>query len=180
MKIYSCFPNSETLDFWISNKLNVLFHGRHGVGKTSMIIQSFERNNIRFKQFSAATMDPWVDFIGVPKEQRDEKGSFLELVRPKDFRDDEVEAIFFDELNRSHKKVRNAVMEIIQFKSINGKKFPNLKMIWGAVNPDDDDELKYDVETLGPAQSDRFQVQIEIPYKPYKQYFVEKYGRDIS
>jgi len=145
-----------------------------------MIIQSFERNNIRFKQFSAATMDPWVDFIGVPKEQKDENGPFLELVRPKDFRDDEVEAIFFDELNRSHKKVRNAVMELIQFKSINGKKFPNLKMIWGAVNPEEDEDLKYDVEKLDPAQSDRFQVQIEIPYKPYKQYFVEKYGRDTA
>lgn len=143
-----------------------------------MILESFERNKVHYKQFSAATMDPWVDFIGVPKEVKDEKGSYLELIRPKDFRDDEVEAIFFDELNRSHKKVRNAVMELIQFKSINGKKYPNLKMIWGAINPEEDDSVKYDVEKLDPAQQDRFHVQIEIPYKPYMPYFVEKFGKE--
>lgn len=178
MKIYQCFPNEQILDFWVKNHLNVLFFGRHGVGKTSMILESFERNGIRYKQFSAATMDPWVDFIGVPKEMKDDKGSYLELIRPKDFRDDEVEAIFFDELNRSHKKVRNAVMELIQFKSINGKKYPNLKMIWGAVNPEEDDSVKYDVEKLDPAQQDRFHIQIEIPYKPYMPYFVEKFGKE--
>jgi len=180
MKKYVCVPNSETIDFWIKNNLNVLFYGRHGVGKTSLITDGFERNKLKYLQFSAATMDPWVDFIGVPKEVKDANGSYLELIRPKAFRDDEVEALFFDELNRSHKKVRNAVMELIQFKSINGKKFPHLKMIWGAVNPDDDDETKYDVEKLDPAQADRFQIQIEIPYKPHVPYFREKYGRDIS
>jgi MoxR-like ATPase len=55
---------------------------------------------------------------------KDEKGSYLELVRPKAFRDDEVQALFFDEFNRSHKNKRNAVMELMQFKSINGRKFP--------------------------------------------------------
>lgn len=179
MEMYSCMPNNDTVDFWIKNKMNVLFYGRHGVGKTSMILDGFERNKIKYLQFSAATMDPWVDFIGVPKEMKDEKGSYLDLIRPKTFRDDEIEALFFDELNRSHKKVRNAVMELIQFKSINGKKFPHLKMIWGAVNPEDDD-AKYDVEKLDPAQADRFHVHVEIPYKPYVPYFREKYGRNMA
>lgn len=31
-------------------------------------------------------------------------------------------------------------MELIQFKSINGKKFNNLKVIWAAINPDDGDK----------------------------------------
>ena len=43
-----------------------------------------------------------------------------------------------DEFSRAHKKVRNAVMELIQFKSINGRKFKNLKIVWAAINPDDD------------------------------------------
>ena len=41
----------------------------------------------------------------------------------------------FDELNRAKPKVRNAVMELIQFRSINGIKFNNLRMIWAAINP---------------------------------------------
>lgn len=177
MEKYSCVPHDDIFDFWIANNLNALFYGRHGVGKTSMIIAAFERNNLRYQTFSASTMDPWVDFIGVPKEVNDERGSYLELIRPKAFRDDEIEALFFDELNRSHKKIRNAIMELIQFKSINGRKFPKLRFVWGAVNPDEDDSLNYDVEKLDPAQSDRFHVHVEIPYKPHAPYFREKYGR---
>jgi len=177
MERYVCVPNSDTFDFWIANNLNVLFYGRHGVGKTSMILDAFNKNKLKYQTFSASTMDPWVDFIGVPKEINDEKGAYLELIRPKAFRDDEVEALFFDELNRSHKKIRNAIMELIQFKSINGRKFPKLRFIWGAVNPSEDDDLKYDVEQLDPAQADRFHIQVEIPYRPHAPYLREKYGR---
>lgn len=177
MERYSCFPNANNLDFWIHNNLNVLFFGKHGVGKTSLIIDSFKRNNLRFAIFSASTMDPWIDFIGVPKEKTDDKGSFLELVKPKNFRDDAVEALFFDELNRSHKKVRNAIMELIQFKSINGHVYKNLKFVWGAINPNDDESMKYQVEDMDPAQLDRFQIHVEIPYRPHAPYFREKYGR---
>ena len=180
MRILSCFPNKDMLDFWIKNNLNVLFHGKHGIGKTSMILDSFNRNGIKYKQFSAATMDPWVDFIGVPKENKDEKGSYLELVLPKSLRENEIEALFFDELNRSHKKVRNAVMELIQFKSINGRKFPNLRFVWAAINPEENEELEYDVEKLDPAQADRFQVHIEIPYKPHPPFFRLKYGTEVG
>lgn len=169
------------LDFWINKGYNVLFVGKHGVGKTAMITQAFERAGLKWKYFSASTMDPWVDFIGVPKEVKDENGkSYLELVRPKEFSDDEVEALFFDEYNRSHKKVRNAVMELIQFKSINGRKFNNLKIIWAAINPDDDESQDYDVEKMDPAQEDRFHVRIEVPYKPSVRFFTQKYGKEIA
>lgn len=167
------------LDFWINNNLNVLFTGEHGVGKTTVVLEAFKRNNLKWLYFSAATMDPWVDFIGVPKEKVDEKGnSYLDLVRPKVFQDDEVEAIFMDEFNRASAKVRNAVMELIQFKSINGKRFNNLRLIWAAINPDnvEDEDQKYDVEKLDPAQMDRFQVHVEVPYKPDRSYFGKKYN----
>ena len=65
------------------------------------------------------------------KKTDDNGNSYLDLVRPQEFQDDEVEAIFMDEFSR-HKKVRNAVMELIQFKSINGRKFKNLKIVWAA------------------------------------------------
>jgi hypothetical protein len=171
--------NQAKLDFWIHHNYNVLFVGRHGVGKSTIVCDAFDRANLKWKYFSASTMDPWVDFIGVPKEQHTEDGlAYLELVRPLEFQTDEIEAIFFDEFNRSHKKVRNAVMELIQFKSINGKKFTNLKMIWAAINPDDDDE--YDVEKLDPAQRDRFQIKVPLPYKPHLPYFKEKYGKPVA
>lgn len=169
------------LDFWIKNNYNVLFIGKHGVGKTASVVQAFNRANLKWKYFSASTIDVWTDVIGIPKEKKQEDGtSYLDFVRPKDFANDEVEAIFFDEYNRSVKKTRNAVMELIQFKSINGKKFNNLRVVWAAINPDDDEDNSYDVEVLDPAQLDRFQVHVQVPYLPSEKFFAEKYGTENS
>lgn len=166
---------NSKLDFWIKNNYNVIFSGKRGVGKSSIVIDAFERNNLKWLYFSASTMDPWVDFVGVPKEKVQDGKSYLDLVRPKVFQDDNVEALFFDEFNRSSKKVRNSVMELIQFKSINGKKFNNLKIVWAAINPEDDEDEVYDVEKLDPAQIDRFHVRVDIPYSVSSKYFKDKY-----
>lgn len=166
------------LDFWIQNNYNVLFVGKPGVGKTSIVKAAFERANLNWKYFSASTMDPWVDLVGVPREKIDENGNtYLDLLRPKEFQDDTIEAIFLDEYNRSHKKVRNAVMELIQFKSINGKKFNKLRIVWAAINPLDEDNESYDIEPLDPAQEDRFHIKVNIPYAPDVKYFADKYGK---
>jgi len=173
-------PRNEKIDFWIKNNLNVLFVGKHGIGKSAVVKEAFERHNLRWKYFSCATLDAWVDFVGVPKEVKNEDGtSYLDLIRPKDFQEDIVDAIFFDEYNRAPKKVKNAVMELIQFKSINGKKFNNLKIIWAAINPHDEEET-YDVERMDPAQEDRFHIKIELPYEPNISYFTKEFGKTIG
>jgi len=83
-------------------------------------------------------------------------------------------------VHNSHKKIRNAVMELIQFKSINGREFKNLRIIWAAINPEKDEIQEYDVEALDPAQKDRFHIHIYMPYKPNKAYFVFKFGAEIA
>jgi hypothetical protein len=172
--------NEAKLDFWIKHNFNVLMIGAHGVGKTACVLEAFNRNKLKWLYFSASTLDPWVDFIGVPKEVTGPNGvKYLDLVRPQAFAEDSVEAIFLDEANRAPKKVRNAIMELIQFKSINGKKFKNLRIVWAAINPEDkneENEMNYDVEKLDPAQKDRFHIQVEIPYKPSREYFKREFG----
>lgn len=169
-------PTEQELIFWAKEGFNVLFEGKHGVGKTSIVLSVFNKLGLKYKYFSAATIDPWVDLIGIPKETGSENSKFLDFVRPKDFALDEVEAIFLDEYNRSHKKVRNAVMELIQFKSINGHKFKNLKIVWAAINPPSEGE--YDVENLDPAQKDRFHIHVQTPYEPDLSYFSTKFGEN--
>jgi MoxR-like ATPase len=213
----------KKIDFWIKNNQNAIFIGKHGVGKTSIVKNAFERHNLNYRYFSASTMDPWVDFVGIPKENtknklpegfeiikelanisyylaetwiannwklstdaaekiikhiscKNNEVSYIELIRPYSFASGEIEALFFDEFNRSPKKVRNAVMELIQFKSINGFKFPKLRLVWAAINPEDDEET-YDVEKLDPAQKDRFHVSIEMPYQPNVDWFRKEYGK---
>jgi len=169
--------DENMLKLYAKNGFNVLLTGRPGVGKTEIIKSVFSDTfgEDKWAYFSAATMDAWVDFVGVPKAVKRGDKEVLELIRPARFADDDVQAIFFDEFNRAPAKVRNAVMELIQFKSINGRKFNNLKVIWAAINPFDD-EGTYDVEKLDPAQLDRFQIQIEVPYKLDRSYLKKKYG----
>jgi len=155
---------------------NVLLEGKHGTGKTSLITEVFSKHCKNWLYFSGSTLDPWVDFIGVPKEVERNGQNVLTFVLPERMADDTVEAIFIDEYSRSHKKVRNGVMELIQFKSINGRKFPNLKVVWAAVNPADDEEDSYDVDQPDPAQLDRFQIYIKVPYAPEYEYFKSKFG----
>jgi len=164
---------------------NVLITGAHGVGKTSIIKQVFEDYGLVLNEswlyFSGSTLDPWVDFIGIPKEVEYNGKKCIEIIPPKILSDEsKIQAIFIDEFNRSPSKIRNALLELCQFKSINGRKFPNLKVVWAAINPEDE-ENTYDVERLDPAQKDRFPGnQIFVPYACDTDYFVKKYGKDIA
>lgn len=161
------------LSWFIENRFNVLFVGEKGVGKTSIIVEALEKAGLKYRYFSAATMDPWTDFVGLPKEKTTKEGvDYLSLVKPLEFATDSVEAIIFDEFNRAPAKVKNACMELLQFGSINGVKFNNLKIIWAAINPDNGD---YQVEPMDPAQEDRFQVKLDLPYALNKDYLIQKY-----
>jgi hypothetical protein len=167
------------IDFWIKHNYNVLMTGKYGVGKTAQIMNGFNRNGLKWKYYSTPTMDPWVDFIGVPEKVVTPEGNkYLELIQPKDIAADEIEAFYFDEFNRGKGKIRDAVLELIQFKTINGRPFKNLRMIWAAINPDksgDNEDDEYFVEKLDPAQRDRFQVHVYIDYAPNLEFFTEKF-----
>lgn len=183
MSQFSYQKLEEKLRFYLKHEKNVLIEGRHGTAKTTMISKIFneEIGEGKWLYFSASTLDPWVDFVGVPRMVKDDQGNdVLDFIRPKAMSNDNIEGIYIDEYNRSEKKFRNAVMELIQFKTINGRKFSNLKVVWAAVNPFSDEELEesYDVEPTDPAQLDRFQIQITIPYLPDLKYFSEKFGEE--
>ncbi|MGH7750274.1 MAG: hypothetical protein ACREQ5_36715, partial [Candidatus Dormibacteria bacterium] len=96
-----------------------------------------------------------------------------------EWEDDVVEALFIDEFNRAHKKIKNAVMELIQFKSINGRKYKNLRIVWAAINPEDSmfGSNEYDIEPLDPAQKDRFHFHVAVPYQVDLDYFTKRFGQ---
>lgn len=164
------------LDSWIKNSLNVLLVGPHGIGKTERVLQAMDRAGYKYLYFSASTMDPFTDLVGIPRVVKNDDGSqYIEFVKPKQVADANFDYIVVDEFNRSHKKVRNALMECVQFKSLNGVKMPNLKGIIAMINPPDDDDT-YDVERLDPAQEDRFHIKVTLPNGPSKDFFKKKFG----
>ena len=176
--------NAKQLVQFAKANLNVLLRGKHGVGKTALITevftQVFGEHNVKWKYFSAGTMDPWVDFVGIPKDFTLPDGRHVFKVIPNiDFAEDsQVEALFFDEINRADPKVLNALMELIQFRSINGRKFPKLRVIWAAENPAEDGV--YMVQPMDPAQKDRFNIQLDIPYELAMDYLIGKHTKEIA
>lgn len=166
----------DKLLFFIQKGYNVLFEGEHGIGKTALVKSAFEEAGLKWAYFSGATMDPYIDFCGVPVKVGEGNDSYIELIKPKHLATNEIQALFFDEFNRSHKKVRNAVMELIQFRTINGQPFSkDLRIVWAAINPDDE-ENTYNVEPMDPAQKDRFHVHLKFKYECCLEYFVKTFG----
>jgi hypothetical protein len=162
------------LQFCIEKGLNVLLEGKHGVGKTTLVRQAFQKAGLKLLVFSGPTMDPWVDFVGVPRPVKRKDGkTVLELIRRPELCGDEVDGIFIDEFNRAPAKVRNAAMELLQFRSVNGHQFNRLRSVWAAINPGND---QYDADELDPAQLDRFHIKIHVPYKPCPSYFLGEFG----
>ncbi len=180
-KFHTKSPTDSKIDEWIAMEVNVHLFGEKGTGKTTRILEGFKRNGLKYTYFSGSTLDPWVHVIGVPKAKENKKTGkeYLDFILPPEM-DEELEAIFIDEYNRTPAVVRNALLELVQFGSINGRKFPKLKRIWAASNPPKDEEqgyeADYDVENLDPAQLDRFDIIVEVPNTPDKAYFKQKYG----
>lgn len=177
-------PDKATTDFWIKQRLNVLLIGEKGTGKSSVIIDAFNRNlgeiNEHWLYFSTATLDPFIDLVGIPKEKIVDGESIIHLVRPEYFQKaGKLRGIVFDEINRCSPKVSNAIFELTQFKSINGFKFPKLEVVWAAANPFDE-ENRYAVEKIDEALEDRFQVQYPVDYKLAEEYFNEKFGPTLA
>lgn len=189
MKIQT-FPTvaitGNQLETWFDNQFNVMLIGLHGTGKTAQITQVFQKKcGTNWQYFSGSTLDPFTDLIGIPKPIQRDGNEVITYIRPEHM-NDKLEAIFIDEYNRSHKKVRNAIMELIQFKRINGAVFPNLKVVWVACNPNDDEDSdsdskpSYDVEEIDPAQMDRFHIKVNVSDAPSMLYFQQKYGKTIA
>ena len=156
-----------------------MLEGKAGCGKTAITLEAFREANLKFAYFSGSTLDPFIDFCGVPvKIDHPDGEASIKLILPEHMKPEETEAIMLDEYNRAPKKVRNALLELIQFKSINGRKFGKLRVIWVAINPytEGEEDQDYDVERLDLAQKDRFMIQVKIPYKCNDDYFVGKYG----
>jgi MoxR-like ATPase len=167
----------EKMKLWIERKLNVLIRGPHGVGKTTRILNLFKEMGIRYKYYSGSTLDAF-EFSGIPVKETDAEGNHvIKHVLPKVFTED-VQVIFIDEYNRTHRRVRNSVMEMVQFGSINGQKISNNWIgVWAAVNPttENEDGTFYDVEQPDHAQLDRFQIQVDYPHECELKYFRDKY-----
>lgn len=157
---------------YMKNDQNILIYGPAGTGKTHVLTEAASKLNLKMKYYSASTLDPYTDLVGIPVPQDDKT---VKYYRPRDL--DDAEVVFFDELNRADAKTLNTVFELIQKRSINGEKLPKLRIVVAAINPNDDG---YTVDDLDIALMDRFNVYVEANPEISTPYFKERYGSKVA
>lgn len=123
------------LAWWIDHRLNVLFRRRSRAETASMVKAAFDHAELRWCYASPPT---------VSVEQILADGS--------------VEAIFFDDIDRMPKRLRNDVLDLLRPKR---EGYPNLKVIWAAVSMTDDED-EFDLETSDPAQAEHFDITVNV------------------
>lgn len=163
----------QQLKQYMEANKNILIAGEAGTGKTEMLRSAAKELDFSMKYYSSSTLDPFADLVGIPVPNLQTK--LVEYYRPKEI--DEAQVIFFDELNRADPKTINAVMEIIQFKSINGDPLRNLKCVVAAINPVDEG---YNTEKLDIAVRDRFDFFLTSDVVADYSYFKSKYGAAVA
>lgn len=154
---------------------NVLVQGPHGNGKTEIALQVAEEifGKDSIKMFNGATMDPYVHLIGIPTP--DKKKEHLVFLTQPWYKTCRV--LILDDFSRASKDVRNAVMELVQFKKINGTPLPRLECVIVTQNPFDT-QGTYDVERIDEALMDRFQFKMNLESGPDIDYFQKHFGED--
>jgi len=153
---------------------NILMIGGHGVGKTRIALQLAQWADLRIKYMNAATLDPYADLAGIPVVNIEKK--LVQFIHDMDL--DRYDVFFIDEINRpSHAKVLNGLLELIQFMSVQGRKFKRLKMCWAAMNPPN---MNYNVDDLDPALLDRFHHYFYLPSVYSLAFFRDRFGQGIG
>lgn len=154
-------PMSDVLPEWFAALAagvptpNVLVAGLHGTGKTSIVTHLARQHGMRLLTLNAATIDPFVHLLGIPVVHAG-SAKFAPLTNGLE----QAELLFVDELNRAPDHVRNALLEVVLTRSINGKPLPKLRGVIAAVNPCD---LYVDTVELDFALLDRFPLRLQAP-----------------
>lgn len=167
------------IKFAVENGFNILFVGPHGVGKTKGTLSEWvelgytddpkDLDKKLYMYFNCPVLDVYEDIKGLPYNKDGE----VYYIKPAHRDWNRVELIFLDEPNRAHPKVINTFYELIQLKSVNGIKLPNLRCVFAAMNPHGED---YAVEACDQSFFDRFQLKINVKPDLNKDFFTKTKG----
>jgi hypothetical protein len=117
--------------FFIKSQQNLFLFGRRGIGKTHIAIQSAKECNVKINYVNLSVIER-PDLAGYPNMSSSDdiisfkSPSFLPPLLPNQTADS---IILFDEVDKASPEVTAPLLEILQFKKINGKNINALSCI---------------------------------------------------
>lgn len=137
---------------------NIMLVGKHGIGKSEIITESYTRRGMRVVPFFLGQMSDPGDLIGLMhKDEATGRSLFLPPYwwpRP-----DEPIVLFLDELNRARPEILQAVQDLTLNRTLAGRALPPGSAVVSAVNEGEE----YQLTDLDPALVSRFNVYRFVP-----------------
>jgi len=141
---------------------NVLIEGYHGIGKSEQVKEYAKNNNLHLEILYLSHQEVG-DLIGMPNIVKNitiwTKPSWL--VRMQEASNNgQACVLFLDELNRAQRDVRQTALQITLEKKLHEHKLPSYEgtetLVVTAINPENDNQVNYQVDELDNALKDRF------------------------
>lgn len=156
VSISDIMPIIELCD---NNKISLCIDGDHGIGKTDIVKQYAKDRGMHIEVLQLSQKDIG-DLLGIPNIITNEDGTshtewappiyFENIINAKKMGKKSV--LFLDELNRGHKDVRQASLQLLLDKQLATHILPRDTLVIAAVNPSNG---KYQVDELDPALLNR-------------------------
>jgi len=152
---------------------NIMLVGKHGIGKSRIITDYFEKKKKKVITFFLGQMSDPGDLIGLM--YKDEKTGISQFLPPYWWPiDNKPIVLFLDELNRARPEILQSVMDLTLNKTLAGKKLPTGSVIISAVNEGEE----YQLTDLDPALVSRFNIYEFAPSIEEWLLWAEKTGID--
>ena len=132
----------------------VLLRGRHGIGKSTVVYQFADKNNLEIVERRASQMTEG-DLVGLPTIENKST-----TFNPPDWFKaacDRPVVLFLDEVDRATLEVRQGIFELTDSRKLNGHNLHPDTLVFAAVNGGEHGS-QYQVGEMDPAELDRWTV----------------------
>lgn len=128
----------DLIDFNVRTGRNLLVFGAAGIGKTEIPIAYALKNEIPYVYWNLSTQEA-PDLVGLPMIDPSTKGVVYAppSYMPVSDRTEKPVIVIIDELDKAKPELQNPLLEILQFKTINGRAL-NIKAIFATGNLPDE------------------------------------------
>ena len=132
----------------------VLLRGRHGIGKSTVVYQFADKNNLEVVERRASQMTEG-DLVGLPTIENNS----TKFNPPDWFKAacDRPVVLFLDEVDRATLEVRQGIFELTDSRKLNGHNLHPDTLVFAAVNGGEHGS-QYQVGEMDPAELDRWTV----------------------